>query len=77
MYPTESLAEEALVSAWIKYDYARGNGPVAIYRCEDCGTFHFTSKGKMNEKLSTLLAKGEIRKEKEADKWLNKIKRGR
>jgi hypothetical protein len=77
IYPTESMAEEALVSAWIKYDYVHGNGPVGIYRCEECGAFHLTSKGKMNEKLSTLLASGEIQKEKEADKWLSKLKRGR
>ena len=77
MYPNESMAEEALVSAWIKYDYAPGNGPVGIYRCEECGAFHLTSKGKMNDKLSTLLASGEVQKEKEADKWLSKLKRGR
>jgi hypothetical protein len=77
MYPTEALAEEALVAAWVKYDYAHGNGPITIYRCEDCGSFHLTSKGRMNEKLSELLANGEIRKEKEADRWLHKIKKGR
>jgi hypothetical protein len=69
------MAEEALVSAWIKYDYVHGNGPVGVYRCDDCGMFHLTSKGRMNEKLATLLARGDIQKEKEADKWLNKLKR--
>ena len=34
-------------------------------------------QGKMNEKLSVMLSNGHIQKEKEANRWLNKLKKGR
>ena len=51
IYLTEGLAEEALIDAHSRNNYA-GSGPIAVYQCEDCGYYHFTSKGKMNEKLA-------------------------
>jgi hypothetical protein len=75
MYSTESMAEEALISAWIAYDYAVGNGPINIYRCEDCRSWHLTSKGPMNKKLESYLSSGKLNKDREANKWLDRMKR--
>lgn len=75
IYLTEVLAEEALLEARIQFDYPSGRGPVAVYRCEDCGYFHLTSQGAMNEKLKSYLSSGKIDKQKEANRWLDKLKR--
>jgi hypothetical protein len=77
MYPTESMAEEALISAWITYQYTHGNGPIGVYRCQDCGSYHLTSKGTINSKLQKALSSGIIQKSKEINTWLDKIKRKR
>jgi hypothetical protein len=74
-YSTEPIAEDALIQAWITYHYAQGNGPVGVYKCDECGFYHLTSKGPMNKKLSDMIASGEIKKLKEAGSWLDKIKR--
>jgi hypothetical protein len=75
IYPTEDLAVEALIGARTAYNYSPGHGPVAIYRCEDCGNYHLTSRGPMNARLAELLAKGNIQKQRMADEWEEKIKR--
>jgi hypothetical protein len=77
MYSSESIAEEALISAWITYQYTHGNGPVGVYRCDECGSFHLTSKGTMNKKLEESLSSGKIQRTKEINAWLNKIQRKR
>ena len=74
MYPTEAIAEEALISAWITYNYPRGNGPIGVYTCEDCGAYHLTSKGTMNKKLAEYLGTGEIQRNKDANAWLARMK---
>jgi hypothetical protein len=74
IYLTENLAVDALIDAHSRNQYA-GTGPINIYRCEDCGYYHFTSKGKMNEKLSQQIASGKIKKDQEANQWLNKLKK--
>jgi hypothetical protein len=75
MYLTRETSEDALIEAWTRFDYIEGNGPVAVYKCEDCGRFHLTSQGPMNERLSAALASGTIQRQKEADRWLDKLKR--
>jgi hypothetical protein len=75
IYPTEDLAVEALIGAWTAYNYSPGHGPQSVYRCEDCGNYHLTSRGPMNAKLAELLAKGSIRKQKEADDWEERIRK--
>lgn len=74
VYATETLAEEALIGARTAYDYPHNNGPVAVYRCDDCGYYHLTSRGPMNIKLQQLLKDGSINRQKEADAWLAKLK---
>lgn len=74
-YLTQELAEEALIGAHTRFDYGKGKGPVGIYRCEDCGNFHLTSKGPVNSKLDQHLKDGTINRQKQADEWLNKFRR--
>lgn len=74
IYYTRQDAVMALLDARTRFDYADGHGPVAVYQCEDCGCFHLTSKGAMDETLASHLETGNIRRQKEANRWTNKIK---
>jgi len=74
VYTTEALAEDALIDAHSRHQYP-GTGPIAIYRCEDCGYYHFTSKGEMNKKLVEQIANGKIKRQQEANQWMNKLKK--
>jgi hypothetical protein len=73
-FMTEGIAEEALLAAWTTYSYKQGSGPVAIYLCSECGTYHLTSQGPMNKKLAESLANGEIDRQKDSNAWMDKIK---
>jgi hypothetical protein len=75
MYSTVEMAEDALIEARTRFDYRSNSGPIAVYQCEDCGQFHLTSQGKMNEKLAMHLAEGKIQLQKEANRWLDKLKK--
>lgn len=77
VYLTQELAEEALIGAHTRFDYRNGNGPVAVYKCEDCRYYHLTSRGPMNAALKQQLDKGDIGRQKQADEWLNKLKHKR
>jgi len=72
-YESYDSAESALIEARTRFDYAHNQGPIAVYRCEDCGFYHLTSQGKMNETLGKYLASGKIKLQKEADRWLDKL----
>lgn len=75
MYSTLEMAEDALIEARTRFDYPPNSGPIAVYPCEDCGHYHLTSQGKMNEKLAKYLAEGKIQLQKEANRWLDKLKK--
>lgn len=75
IYFTRQIAEDALIESWTRFNYTANNGPVAVYQCEECGHFHLTSRGPMNEKLSKALAEGGIGRQKEANRWLDKLKK--
>ena len=75
MFLTEAIAEDALVAAWITYGFKEGQGPIAVYRCDECGGFHLTSKGSVNPKLAEHLRRGEIKKRQEENEWIEKLKR--
>ncbi|HTJ48292.1 MAG TPA: hypothetical protein VL443_02480 [Cyclobacteriaceae bacterium] len=75
VYLSPEIAEDVLIETWTRYDFNDGSGPIAIYRCDDCGYYHLTSKGVMNEKLARYIKEGKIKKQKEANDWLNKIKK--
>lgn len=71
-YPTQEIAEEALIGAHTRFTYAPQGGPIAVYECADCGRYHLTSRGPMNAKLAEQLASGKIKRQKDADDWENK-----
>ena len=71
-YSTEELAVEALIGAHTHYHYKKGSGPVNVYKCEDCGQYHLTSREPMNEKLAAMINSGNIDRQKEADHWERK-----
>ena len=75
MYASAEIAEDVLIEAWTRYDYNNSTGPISVYRCDDCGNFHLSSKGPMNEKLARALAEGKIRHQKEARKWEERFRR--
>lgn len=75
MYSSQEVAEDVLIEAWTRFDYSPGKGPVAVYQCEDCGHFHLTSKGTMNQRLLQALEEGRIQRQKEADRWMDKLRR--
>ncbi len=74
MYPTAELAEEALIELWMKNDYQPMQGPIAVYKCEDCGEYHHTSRPPMSDKLAKALAGDKMKIQREANKWLEKFK---
>jgi hypothetical protein len=74
VYASQELAEEALLEAWTRYNLKPENGPVAVYKCEDCGYYHLTSKGPMSSNLAQHLADGKIQRQQEANYWQEKLK---
>jgi uncharacterized OB-fold protein len=75
MYPSREIAEEALIEAHTRFDYGKNRGPIAVYQCDDCGHYHFTSQGSMNEKLKNYLASDKIKLQKEANLWMDKFRK--
>jgi hypothetical protein len=75
MYPTQEIAEEALIGAHTRFQYPSGGGPVAVYQCADCGRYHLTSRGPMNGKLADQMASGKIKLQKEADAWESRFRK--
>lgn len=74
-FVTHELAEEALIGAHVNHSYNKGNGPIGVYACDECGQFHLTSKGEMNKRLAEMLKDGEIQKQKEVNWWEQKFRR--
>jgi len=74
VYQTESLAEEALIDAHSRNQYA-GTGPIAVYQCEECGYYHFTSKGHMNKRWAEQIAGEKIKLQQQASEWNRKWKK--
>ena len=75
MYFNRALAEDALLEAWIRNYYKLGQGPVNVYTCDDCGNFHFTSKGEMNGRLKEAHDNGQIERSRRAFDLENRLKR--
>lgn len=74
LYINENLAEDALIEAHINFEYRASSGPVAIYKCDECGNYHLTSHGEMNKRLALQLQSGFIQKQKQAARWQGKWK---
>ncbi len=67
------MAEDLLIELWSKNEYSPNSAPVAIYKCDDCGLYHLTSRGPMNPKLSDAIRSGKIKLQREGNKWLDKL----
>lgn len=75
VYGSASIAEDVLIELWSKNEYNTASAPVGVYRCDECGFFHLTSKGVMNEKLSAAITSGKIKRQREAGRWEDKFKK--
>ena len=76
-FDTQTIAEDVLIELWTKNEYVESHAPVSVYRCEDCGFYHLTSRGPMNEKLAQYLSSGKLKLDKEANRWLDKFRNKR
>lgn len=75
-YQTEAFAVDALLDVWSRTPFRHGEGPITVYQCEDCGLYHFTSKGNMHERLNELINSGQLGRMRESARWEEKF-RGR
>jgi hypothetical protein len=71
---TEVQAEEVLIDTYTRQGNA-GQAPVGVYRCDDCGQFHLTSKGTMNARLAQYIKDGKLKLNQEAERWKSKFNR--
>ena len=69
IYHNAKDAEEALIQAWINFEYREGSGPLSFYECNDCRNYHLTSWPPMSEALREALDSGYIQKEKRSRDW--------
>jgi hypothetical protein len=74
-FATQTLAEDALIELWMNNEYSPGQAPIAIYKCEDCGEYHFTSRSPMNERLEKEIMSGKVHRQREAKKWEEKLRK--
>lgn len=74
-FVTEVQAEEALIDTRTRGVDER-QGPVGVYRCDDCGQFHLTSKGPMNARLAQYIKDGKLKLNQEAERWKSRMKGG-
>jgi len=73
-YASQIAAEDALIDLWTRNDYNEGHAPVAVYKCDECGDYHLTSHGPMNERLAKEMGSHKMKIEKEANRWIDKWK---
>ncbi len=74
-FDSEVIAEEALLSHHARQFHRNHSGPINIYQCEHCGSWHFTSKGEIHPKLRAPEQLAQLRKEREAFDWERKLRR--
>lgn len=68
------LAEEALIQHHIMNDYKIGEGPINVYECQECGNWHFTSKGPESELFNDPDVIKRINVERRAFLWEQKLR---
>jgi hypothetical protein len=64
-----------LIELWSRNEYSSVSAPISVYRCDDCGNYHLTSRPPMNPRLSEAIASGKIKLQREGNKWLDKLKK--
>lgn len=70
----QQLALEALIQHHIRNELAHDQGPINVYQCNDCGAWHFTSKGKKADILNEKEVVEQIKKERRAYQWEQKFR---
>ncbi|UXP33517.1 hypothetical protein N6H18_06065 [Reichenbachiella agarivorans] len=65
-------AEQALIENRIRFHHSDNSGPQNVYLCDDCGTYHFTSRGPMNQTLADNL--DSIKTQRIARDWEQKLR---
>ncbi len=73
-YDTEQLALDALIQYHIRNAFEKNQGPKNIYQCDNCGGWHFTSKGNYHTYLTDAEGKEYIKKERKAFYWEKKLR---
>lgn len=68
-FDTVELANEALINNHIVNDYKKDEGPLNVYQCEDCGLWHFTSRGPKSDLLNDDEVVERIKRERLATYW--------
>ncbi|MBU2916087.1 MULTISPECIES: hypothetical protein [Reichenbachiella] len=71
-YHSQAEGEQALIENRIRYHHSDDAGPQNIYLCDDCGSYHFTSRGPMNEVLRDQL--DYIKKQRVARDWESRLR---
>ncbi len=73
-YDTESMAVDALVDIRGRNNYREESGPINVYQCDDCGQWHFTSKGTVHPLLKDEDVQNRISSQNEAEYWERKLR---
>ncbi len=68
-FDTYDLAIEALIQHHIINEYRKGEGPINVYECNECGNWHFTSKGEVNPLFEDDATQRRIKNERRANYW--------
>jgi len=71
---TKELAEEALISNRSRFHHNDESGPINVYLCNDCGNYHFTSKGPKSALLDDEKVQNHINLNREAGYWERKLR---
>lgn len=71
-YDTKELAEDALIEHRSRHYHNENSGPINVYECRDCGTYHFTSQGEISDLIKE--NKSKIDANREANYWERKLK---
>lgn len=75
IFYSKELAEEALIANHQRFHHREGQGPINVYECHECGNWHFTSKGDINDLLKDPAIKSEINQQRQAMDWEKRFKK--
>jgi hypothetical protein len=74
IFASQLLAEDVLIELWVKNDYTPGSAPIAVYRCDDCGSYHLTSRPPMNARLAEMISSDKFKLQKQGYLWEKRLK---
>ena len=71
IYYNEQEAKEGLIKLHVKY---LNSSTRTFYTCSQCGYFHLTSSGEIDDTLKQAQQTGRINQLSEADYWIRKLR---